>query len=69
MFLCSVATVKLAAERVAAMHKPDQVIKALTFTDQGFLNITLTDQFIEEEINSILKHGLKFPLEEKKVLS
>lgn len=55
---------------VAAAHDPttDQVIKAITTTDQGFLNIALNDALIEQEINTILKKGIRYPDQEKKTI-
>lgn len=58
------STAKEAASKLCESFKGDNaVIKALSMTEQGFLNIQLSDQFIESQINIILKSGVVFPLE------
>lgn len=45
----------------------DNVIKKIESVNEGFLNISLNDNLIEQEINSMLSQGLNYPVEEKMV--
>eukprot|EP00825_Cyclidium_porcatum_P041787 TRINITY_DN5559_c0_g1_i1.p1 TRINITY_DN5559_c0_g1~~TRINITY_DN5559_c0_g1_i1.p1 ORF type:complete len:585 (+),score=134.66 TRINITY_DN5559_c0_g1_i1:31-1785(+) len=53
-------------KKVVNSFKPDNLIKKLAMTENGFMQISLTDQFIEEQINIFLKYGIVMPPNQKK---
>jgi|NOAtaT_5_FD_contig_41_2035222_length_845_multi_3_in_0_out_0_3 arginyl-tRNA synthetase len=51
---------------IDAFPKDHPVLAEVTVTEpQGFFNVTLTDKFITDEINNLLRNGIKFPLEKQ----
>ncbi|CAD8070514.1 unnamed protein product [Paramecium sonneborni] len=53
------------AQKIASIEFQDKVIYKVEANDKGFLTIQLKDKFIEDEINSLLINGLKFPIKKK----
>ncbi|EGR29993.1 hypothetical protein IMG5_144670 [Ichthyophthirius multifiliis] len=60
--------VKDLCKKIIECHNKEEkenIIEQLGMTEQGFITLKLKDQTLQEEVNTIIRHGLQFPLLQK----